>query len=85
MSDISYKIKHIISENLNVAVSDINANSTFQSLSADSLDKVELILEFENEFNISFADEETENIATVQNVINLIEHKIKLKYEINRS
>ncbi|MGB2983886.1 MAG: acyl carrier protein [Candidatus Bipolaricaulia bacterium] len=66
MSDISEKVKTIICEQLMVEPDDVNADSSFvEDLGADSLDTVELIMEFEDEFAVEIPDEEAEKISTV--------------------
>ena len=77
MSEISSKVVEIIKDRLNVAEKDIELTSSFANdLGADSLDTVELIMEFEKEFGISIPDEDAEKITTVGDAINYIEaHK----------
>ena len=66
MSEISSKVVEIIKDRLNVAEKDIELTSSFANdLGADSLDTVELIMEFEKEFGISIPDEDAEKITTV--------------------
>lgn len=73
---IEEKVKSIIVNNLNVNESEISNTSSFtDDLGADSLDRVELIMEFEKAFHLSIPDEEMENIITVQDAINLIHSK----------
>ena len=71
------KIKKIISEQLEVDQSIITDGASITGdLGADSLDTVELVMEFEKEFGIQVADEEAEKFQTVGDVINYIEaHK----------
>ena len=74
MSEISSKVVEIIKDRLNVAEKDIELTSSFANdLGADSLDTVELIMEFEKEFGISIPDEDAEKITTVGDAINYIE------------
>lgn len=77
MSEISSKVVEIIKDRLNVAEKDIELTSSFANdLGADSLDTVELIMEFEKEFGISIPDEDAEKITTVGEAIKYIEdHK----------
>jgi len=66
MSDISEKVKTIICEQLMVDADDVTPDSSFvEDLGADSLDTVELIMEFEDEFAVEIPDEEAEKISTV--------------------
>ena len=74
MSAIESKVKAIIVDKLGVEESQVTPEASFTAdLNADSLDTVELIMEFEKEFGISIPDEETQNINTVQDVIDYIE------------
>jgi len=66
MSEISDKVKAIICDQLMVAPEEITDESSFvEDLGADSLDTVELIMEFEDEFGIEISDEQAEQISTV--------------------
>ena len=74
MSAIESKVKAIIVDKLGVEESQVTPNASFTAdLNADSLDTVELIMEFEKEFGISIPDEDTQNINTVNDVIEYIE------------
>lgn len=74
MSDISEKVKSIIVEKLGVNESEVTPEATFaQDLGADSLDTVELIMEFEKEFGITIPDDKAEGIKTVGDAIAYIE------------
>ena len=76
MSDISSKVVEIIVDKLGVDASEaVPAASFTNDLGADSLDTVELIMEFEKEFEISIPDEDAEKIATVGDAISYIESK----------
>jgi acyl carrier protein len=73
MSDITSKVNAIIVDKLGVEDSEITPEASFTNdLGADSLDTVELIMEFEKEFNIAIPDEQAEKIATVGDAINYI-------------
>jgi acyl carrier protein len=75
--DIDAKVKAIIVDKLGVDESEVNNDANFTNdLGADSLDTVELIMEFEKEFDISIPDEDAENIATVGDAINYLKGKI---------
>jgi acyl carrier protein len=66
MSEIKGKVKTIIMDKLGVEEAEITDEASFTNdLGADSLDTVELIMEFEKEFNISIPDEQAETITTV--------------------
>ncbi|MCF8294897.1 MAG: acyl carrier protein [Bacteroidales bacterium] len=78
MSEVAQKVKSIIVEKLGVEESEvINSASFTNDLGADSLDTVELIMEFEKEFNISIPDDSAESIGTVGDAINFIENALK--------
>ncbi len=74
MSEIESKVKAIIVDKLGVEESQVTNEANFQTdLNADSLDTVELIMEFEKEFGISIPDEDTQKISTVGDVVAYIE------------
>lgn len=74
--DVEAKIKAIIVDKLGVDESEVVADANFTNdLGADSLDTVELIMEFEKEFDISIPDEDAENIATVGDAVKYIQNK----------
>ena len=74
MSEIASKVQKIIVDKLGVEESQVTPDASFTAdLNADSLDTVELIMEFEKEFGISIPDEDTQNINTVNDVIEYIE------------
>jgi acyl carrier protein len=71
--DVLAEVKKIIKEQLDVEEADIKAESSFiDDLGADSLGLVELVLAFEEAFEIDIPDEETEKIRTVQDAVNYI-------------
>ncbi len=75
-SDIEASVKSIIVEKLGVDESDVTPDASFTNdLGADSLDTVELIMEFEKEFDLTIPDEEAEKIATVGDAIDYLEDK----------
>jgi len=74
MSDIAERVKAIIVNKLGVDESEVNSEASFTNdLGADSLDTVELIMEFEKEFNIAIPDDQAEKIGTVGEAIKYIE------------
>jgi len=74
MSDIADKVKAIICDQLMVDPEEITEESSFvEDLGADSLDTVELIMEFEDEFGIEISDEHAEKISTVGEAIAFLE------------
>ncbi len=75
MSKIASKVNAIIVDKLGVENSSLSPNSNFiNDLGADSLDIVELIMEFEKEFNISISDEKAEKIITIGDAVKAIEN-----------
>ena len=77
-TDIPSEVKRIIKEQLDVDEKDIKPESSFiDDLGADSLGLVELVLAFEEAFEIDIPDEDTEKIRTVQDAINYIEGHVK--------
>tara|TARA_B100000902_G_scaffold310734_1_gene300415 strand:+ start:218 stop:454 length:237 start_codon:yes stop_codon:yes gene_type:complete len=73
MSEISSKVKAIIVDKLVIDESEVTDESNFMSdLGADSLDTVELIMEFEKEFDLQIPDDEAEKITTVGEAIEYI-------------
>ena len=78
MSDIATRINAIIVDKLGVDESELTPEASFTNdLGADSLDTVELIMEFEKEFNIAIPDDQAENIGTVGDAIAYIENNAK--------
>ena len=78
MSSIAERVKKIIIDKLGVDDSEVNQDASFTNdLGADSLDSVELIMEFEKEFDISIPDEQAENIQTVRQAIEYLESQIE--------
>jgi len=74
MSNIADKVKQIIVDKLGVDDAEITNEASFTNdLGADSLDTVELIMEFEKEFDISIPDEEAEKIQTVGMAVSYLE------------
>lgn len=73
MSDIAQKVKQIIVDKLGVDESEVTNEASFTNdLGADSLDTVELIMEFEKEFDVSIPDEQAENIQTVGQAVDYL-------------
>jgi acyl carrier protein len=78
MSDIASTVKAIIVEKLGVEESEVVNEASFTNdLGADSLDTVELIMEFEKAFDISIPDDQAENILTVGQAISYLEANSK--------
>ena len=77
MSNTASKVKQIIVDKLGVEESEVTPEASFtQDLGADSLDTVELIMEFEKEFNVSIPDEQAEKILTVGQAIEYLEANV---------
>lgn len=77
MTDVANRVKKIVAEHLGVEESKVTDNASFiDDLGADSLDTVELVMAFEEEFGCEIPDEEAEKILTVQDAVNYIDsHK----------
>ena len=76
-TDIEETVKSIIVEKLGVDESDVTTDASFTNdLGADSLDIVELIMEFEKEFDLTIPDDEAEEIATVGDAIAYLEENV---------
>lgn len=74
MSDIEARVKKIVAEHLDVEEGKIAAKSSFtDDLGADSLDQVELVMAFEEEFGIEIPDDAAEKIVTVEDAVRFIE------------
>jgi acyl carrier protein len=82
MSQVAERVKKIIADKLGVDEKDIAPEANFiQDLGADSLDTVELIMEFEKEFDVSIPDDQAEHIQTVGQAIAYLEqHSTKHKH-----
>jgi len=77
---VEEKVMGIVSEQMNVDKSQITRETSFvNDLGADSLDTVELVMEFEDEFDLDIPDEDAEKIQTVGEAIDYIEEKAKDK------
>ena len=77
MSEIAEKVTSIIVDKLGVEESEVTNDASFTNdLGADSLDTVELIMEFEKEFNIAIPDEQAEKIATVGDAVSYITENV---------
>jgi acyl carrier protein len=78
MSDIATRVKAIIVDKLGVDENEVTPEASFTNdLGADSLDTVELIMEFEKEFNIAIPDDQAEKIGTVGDAVAYIENNTK--------
>ena len=80
MSEIQERVKAIIVDKLGVEESEVTLEASFTNdLGADSLDTVELIMEFEREFEINIPDNQAENISTVGEAISFVESAVNNK------
>ncbi|MEW6740419.1 acyl carrier protein [Dissulfurispira sp.] len=74
---VDEKVKEIISKQLGVDQSEVTPEASFvEDLGADSLDTVELVMAFEEAFNIEIPDEDAEKIAKVKDAIDYIKNKV---------
>ncbi|MBT3754964.1 MAG: acyl carrier protein [Candidatus Cloacimonetes bacterium] len=77
MMDVKAKVIELIVEELGVEASEVTIEASFiEDLGADSLDTVELIMKFEEEFDIDIADEDAESLTTVGKAIEYLEKKL---------
>ncbi len=78
MADIEAKVKEIIMNKLGVEASQVTKEASFTNdLGADSLDTVELVMEFEKAFNLQIPDEDAEKISTVGDAVSYLTGKAK--------
>lgn len=78
MADIKERVAQIVADKLGVDVEDVKPEASFTNdLGADSLDTVELIMEFEKQLGVSIPDDKAEKIATVGDAIAYIEENAK--------
>jgi len=78
MSEVAQRVKSIIVDKLGVEESEVTETASFTNdLGADSLDTVELIMEYEKEFNISIPDDQAEKISTVGDAVAYVEQHAK--------
>jgi acyl carrier protein len=77
MADLEEKVKEIIAKELGVEREKLTNDASFmEDLGADSLDTVELVMEFEKEFNIDIPDEDAEKLRTVGDALNYLRAKV---------
>lgn len=77
MSDIEQRIKKAVAEQLGMRAEDIKNEASFMDdLGADSLDLVELVMSFENDFGITIPDEDSNIITTVQSAVDYVSAKL---------
>lgn len=76
-TNVAEKIKQIVSEQLGVDEGEVTPTASFvDDLGADSLDTVELVMAFEEAFEIEIPDEDAEKIRTVQDAVTYVEKKV---------
>jgi acyl carrier protein len=73
MSDVADKVKKIVVEHLGVDEAKVTENASFDDLGADSLDTVELVMAFEDEFGCEIPDDVAEKIVTLKDAVSFIE------------
>lgn len=77
MSEKEAKVKQIIAEKLGVSADKVTPQASFvDDLGADSLDQVELIMAFEDEFDVEIPDEDAEKLKSVQDALNYLNSKL---------
>ncbi len=80
MPDYAAKVKEIIIEKLGVDAEKVTEDASFvEDLGADSLDTVELVMDFEEEFDLEIPDEEAEKLVTVGSAIKYLQEKLEPK------
>ncbi len=80
VAEIEEKVIQIVSEQMSVDKGEVSRDTSFvNDLNADSLDTVELVMELEDEFDLTIPDEEAENLKTVGEAINYIQGHIEGK------
>ena len=67
------KVKKLIADQLCISTDDISDTANLEDLGADSLDAVELLMTFEDEFGVSIPDEQVENLKTLPQIVKTIE------------
>jgi acyl carrier protein len=78
MADVEAKVKEIIMNKLGVEAAQVTTAASFTNdLGADSLDTVELVMEFEKAFNLQIPDEDAEKISTVGDAVKYLSAKVK--------
>jgi acyl carrier protein len=78
MSDVSEKVARILIEKLGIAESEINPDANLvKDLGIDSLDYAEIVMDFEQTFDIRIPDDDAEKLATIGEAVKYIEGKIK--------
>jgi acyl carrier protein len=72
--ELQQRVINVVADQLGVPVGDVRGDSRFvEDLGTDSLDTVELVMAFEEEFDVNIADEEAEKLTTVDSVVDFLE------------
>lgn len=80
MDNIEERVKKVVSEQLGVSIAEVTNDASFvNDLGADSLDQIELVMAFEDEFDLSIQDEDAEKITTPQAAIDYARANVKVK------
>jgi acyl carrier protein len=81
MENVSEKVNHILVDKIGIPASEITPDANFiKDLGIDSLDYAELVMEFEQTFNIRIPDDKAEELKTVKNAVDFIENEIKTQH-----
>ena len=75
--EVFEKVKALVAEQLSVEADEINLDTTFEDLNADSLDVVELVMALEEEFDIEIPDEDAEKIRSIGAAVEYIKAKVQ--------
>jgi acyl carrier protein len=75
-NDVFYKVRKVISDQLNIDQDKITKVQTFDSLGADSLDQIEILMNVEELFNIEISDEQSDKIFCIQDLVACVESNI---------
>ena len=79
MASVEEKVKQIVTEQLGVDAGEVTPSASFvDDLGADSLDRVELVMAFEEQFDIEIPDEDAEKISTVKEAVEYIDKHAKV-------
>lgn len=76
-ADVAKRVIDLVAEQMSRPSSEVTLETTLQDLGADSLDRVELIMKFEEEFNIEVQDEDLEKLNSLQELVNYIQQLSK--------
>ncbi len=74
-AELTQRVAALIAEQLNIPLDRVIASSTLESLGADSLDRVELVMKFEEEFSLEINDDDAEKLVTIADLVAYIESR----------